>query len=129
MKYQIAQMLKQEGGGRILNVSSMAGVGAAPRIGAYSAAKHAVVGITKTAAVEYAKKNILVNVVCPFFTLTPLFTDSELVESTDFLAQGSPMKRLGRPEEITNVMLMLCSPGNSYMTGQTIAVDGGVSAF
>ena len=129
MKYQIAQMLKQEGGGRILNVSSMAGVGAAPRIGAYSAAKHAVVGITKTAAVEYAKKNILVNVVCPFFTLTPLFTDSELVESTDFLAQGSPMKRLGQPEEITNVMLMLCSPGNSYMTGQTIAVDGGVSAF
>ncbi|MEC8427877.1 MAG: SDR family oxidoreductase [Pseudomonadota bacterium] len=128
MKHQIPVMMEQ-GGGRILNVSSMAGLGGAPKIGAYSAAKHAVIGVTKTAAVEYAKKNILVNAVCPFFTLTPLVTDNALGEVQDFLAVGSPMKRLGQPEEITNVMLMLCSPGNTYMTGQTIAIDGGVSAF
>lgn len=128
MKHQIALMLEQ-GGGRILNVSSMAGLNGAPKIGAYSAAKHAVIGATKTAAAEYARKNILVNAVCPFYTLTPLVTDNALNEMQEFLSGGSPMKRLGQPEEITNVMLMLCSPGNSYMTGQTIAIDGGVSAM
>ncbi|GAA5316739.1 MAG: glucose 1-dehydrogenase [Candidatus Pelagadaptatus aseana] len=128
MKHQIAQMLKQEDG-TILNVSSMAGLGASPKIGAYGAAKHAVIGLTKTAAVEYAKKGIRVNAVCPFFALTPLVTDSVLGESQDFLKQGAPMKRLGETEEITNLMVMLCSPGNSYMTGQAIAIDGGVSAL
>lgn len=128
MKHQIAAMLEQDGG-RILNVSSMAGLNGAPKIGAYSAAKHAVIGVTKTAAAEYARKNILVNAVCPFYTLTPLVTDNALGDMQEFLAGGAPMKRLGEPEEITNVMLMLCSPGNTYMTGQTIAIDGGVSAL
>jgi NAD(P)-dependent dehydrogenase (short-subunit alcohol dehydrogenase family) len=128
MKHQISAMLAS-GGGAILNVSSMAGIGGAPKIGAYCAAKHAVVGVTKTAAVEYARSNIRVNAVCPFFTLTPLVTDTALGETLDILKQGAPMKRLGQPKEITDVMLMLCSPANTYMTGQTIAIDGGVSAF
>jgi NAD(P)-dependent dehydrogenase (short-subunit alcohol dehydrogenase family) len=134
MKHQIPLML-EKGEGIILNVSSMAGLGGAPKIGAYSAAKHAVVGLTKTAAVEYGRKNIRINAVCPFFSLTPMVTSSELTqhasveEVSNFLSQGSPMKRLGEPEEIVNVMLLLCSPGNTYMTGQTIAIDGGVSAF
>lgn len=134
MKHQIPLML-EKGEGVILNVSSMAGLGGAPKIGAYSAAKHAVVGLTKTAAVEYGRKNIRINAVCPFFSLTPMVTSSELTqhasveEVSNFLSQGSPMKRLGEPEEIVNVMLLLCSPGNTYMTGQTIAIDGGVSAF
>lgn len=133
MKHQLAVM-KRQGEGVILNVSSMAGLGGAPKIAAYSAAKHAVIGLTKTAAVEYARHGIRVNAVCPFFSLTPLLTLSELAaEGTEqleaFLCRGAPMKRLGLPQEITNAMLLLCSPGNSYMTGQAIAIDGGVSAL
>lgn len=133
MKHQINAM-KPHGEGVILNVSSMAGLSGAPKIAAYSAAKHAVIGLTKTAAVEYGKVGIRVNAVCPYFTLTPMVTESELsgsnpAETQAFLSQGCPMKRLGEPVEITNVMLMMCSPGNTYMTGQCIAVDGGVSAI
>ncbi|GAA6133312.1 glucose 1-dehydrogenase [Oceaniserpentilla sp. 4NH20-0058] len=133
MKHQIEAMMPK-GDGVILNVSSMAGLGGAPNISAYSAAKHAVIGLTKTAAVEYARKGIRVNAVCPFFTLTPMVADGELIgdtkESTqEILARSCPMKRLGQPVEITNVMLMMCSPGNSFMNGQCIAVDGGMSAM
>ncbi len=132
MKYQLEAMASQ-GSGIILNVSSMAGLGGAPKSGAYCAAKHAVIGITKTAAIEYAKAGIRVNAVCPFFTLTPMVKgmhDGEAQKEMEaFLSKGSPMKRLGEPQEITNVMLMLCSPGNTYMNGQCIAIDGGVSAF
>lgn len=128
MKYQIRQMLDQDGG-IILNVASMAGLGGAPKLAAYAASKHAVVGLTKTAAVEYARKNIRINAVCPFFSPTPLMTDGDMGERQEFLAQGSPMKRLGTPEEMVAAMLMLIAPENSYMNGQAIAVDGGVSAF
>ena len=128
MKHQIIQMLKQ-GAGVVLNVASMAGLGGAPKLAAYAAAKHAVVGLTKTAAAEYARKNIRVNAVCPFYSLTPLVVDSDMSHKQDFLAQASPMKRLGTPEEIVTVMLMLCDRDNSYMTGQAVAVDGGVSAL
>ncbi|WP_439133396.1 SDR family NAD(P)-dependent oxidoreductase [Pseudomaricurvus sp.] len=133
MKHQL-RVMKDQGDGVILNVSSMAGLGGAPKIAAYSAAKHAVIGLTKTAAVEFAKNGVRVNAVCPFFSLTPLVTESELAaggteQLESFLSRGAPMKRLGLPEEITNVMLLLCSPGNTYMTGQTIAIDGGVSAL
>ncbi|MQQ99234.1 SDR family NAD(P)-dependent oxidoreductase [Glaciimonas soli] len=129
MKYQIKQMLTQ-GGGTVLNVSSMAGLGGAPKLAAYCASKHAVVGLTKTAAIEFGRKNIRVNAICPFYSLTPMVTDSLAgdLESQQLLATGSPMKRLGQPQEIVSVMLMLCAPENSYMTGQAIAVDGGVSA-
>ncbi|MGV8892547.1 MAG: SDR family NAD(P)-dependent oxidoreductase [Burkholderiaceae bacterium] len=130
MKYQIRQMLTQ-GGGTVLNVSSMAGLGGAPKLAAYCAAKHAVIGLTKTAAIEFGRKNIRVNVICPFYSLTPMVTDILAAdpESQQLLAAGSPMKRLGQPQEIVSVMLMLCAPENSYMNGQAIAVDGGVSAY
>lgn len=131
MKHQIIQMLQQESG-IILNISSAAGLGAAPKLAAYGAAKHAVVGLTKTAAVEYARNNIRVNAICPFFSPTPLMTQSAGMDSQDaqlFLAKGSPMKRLADPQEVVNAMVLACSPANSYMTGQTIAIDGGVSAF
>lgn len=131
MKHQIAAM--KQSGGAIVNVSSMAGLGGAPKIGAYSAAKHAVIGMTKTAAVEYARRNIRINAICPFYSHTPMVDEGELSENKEtvhaMLASGSPMKRLGQPEEIVTVMLMLLSPANSYMTGQALAVDGGVSAF
>jgi NAD(P)-dependent dehydrogenase (short-subunit alcohol dehydrogenase family) len=130
MKHQIRQMLKQ-GYGSILNVSSMAGIGGAPKIAAYCASKHAVVGLTKTAAVEYGRKGIRVNAICPFFSLTPMVTEALATdaESQQFLAAGSPMKRLADPSEVVAAMLMICSPENSYLNGQAIAVDGGVSAF
>lgn len=128
MKYQIPPMLKQ-GGGVILNVASMAGIGAAPKLVAYAASKHATVGITKTAAVEFARKNIRINAVCPFFSPTPMVAGSDLADKQDFLAQGSPMKRLASPEEMVNAMLLIIDPSNTYMTGQAIPIDGGVSAF
>ncbi|MGK8971650.1 SDR family NAD(P)-dependent oxidoreductase [Burkholderia cenocepacia] len=127
MKHQIRQMLAQREG-VILNVASMAGLGGAPKLAAYAAAKHAVVGLTKTAALEYARHGIRVNAVCPFYSTTPMVTDSDMGDRQDFLAQGSPMKRLG-PDEVVATMLMLCAKENTYLTGQAVAVDGGVSAY
>ncbi|GAC13091.1 SDR family NAD(P)-dependent oxidoreductase [Aliiglaciecola lipolytica] len=130
MKYQIEAMLKQ-GSGHILNLSSMAGIGGAPKGAAYSAAKHAVVGLTRTAAVEYAKKGIRANAICPFYSPTNILaTDGfDSPENQQRLAQGCPMKRLADPQEIVNTMILILSPGNSYMSGQTIAIDGAVSAW
>ncbi|MDO6710213.1 glucose 1-dehydrogenase [Aliiglaciecola sp. 2_MG-2023] len=130
MKYQIEAMLKQ-GSGHILNLSSMAGIGGAPKGAAYAAAKHAVVGLTRTAAVEYAKKGIRANAICPFYSPTNILAldGFDSPENQQRLAQGSPMRRLGQPQEIVNTMILILSPGNSYMSGQTIAIDGAVSAW
>lgn len=127
LKHQIPLM--REKGGVILNVASVAGLGAAPKLAAYAAAKHAVVGLTKTAAIEEARNKIRVNAVCPFYSPTPMVTQSAMAEMQDFLATAAPMKRLGTPEEITAAMMALLDPANSYMTGQAIAIDGGVTAY
>lgn len=130
IKHGIRQMLAQQPqGGIVLNVASMAGIGAAPLIGAYAAAKHAVVGLTKTASYEYAQQGVRVNAICPFFSPTPLVTNTEIGDKVDALTQSSPMKRMGSPEEMVEVMLMLMSPANSFMNGQCVAVDGGMSAL
>ena len=130
IKHGIRQMLAQQPqGGIVLNVASMAGIGAAPLIGAYAAAKHAVVGLTKTASYEYAQQGVRVNAICPFFSPTPLVTNTEIGDNVDALTQSSPMKRMGSPEEMVEVMLMLMSPANSFMNGQCVAVDGGMSAI
>lgn len=130
MKYQIPAMLK-DGKGHILNVSSMAGIGGAPKGGAYAAAKHAVVGLTRTAAVEYGRYNVRTNAICPFFSPTDIMKIDGLASEADKqkLGAGSPMKRISSIDEIVNVMVMMLSPCNTYMNGQTIAVDGGVSAW
>lgn len=128
MKHQITQMLTARSG-IILNVSSMAGIGGAPRLGAYCASKHAVVGLTKTAAVEYGSKNIRCNAICPYYSPTPLLEGSPVAERPEIFAQGTPMKRLGEPEEIVEAMLMLIAPQNSYLNGQAVAVDGGLAAW
>jgi NAD(P)-dependent dehydrogenase (short-subunit alcohol dehydrogenase family) len=130
MKHQIAQM-KCQSGGAILNLSSMAGIGGAPGIAAYSAAKHAVVGLTKSAAGELGKNNIRVNAACPFFTLTPMVAESSIAVQKGMaaaeviLSRGCVMKRLGQPDEVANAMILLLSPANTYMTGQCIAINGG----
>lgn len=127
LKHQIPLM--RGTGGTILNVASVAGLGAAPKLAAYAAAKHAVVGLTKTAAIEEARNNIRVNAICPFYSPTPMVTNGDMAGMQEFLASASPMKRLGTPEEITAAMLALLDPANSFMTGQAIAIDGGVTAY
>lgn len=130
MKHQVQAMLKQ-GKGHILNISSLAGIGGTPKGAAYSAAKHAVVGLTRTAAVEYGRYGVRSNAICPFFSPTDILNTSGEIsqQDKDKLGMGSPMKRISTIDEIVNVMVLTLSPGNSYMNGQTIAVDGGVTAW
>lgn len=130
MKHQVKAMLKQRSG-HILNISSLAGLGGAPKGGAYSAAKHAVIGMTRTAAVEYGRYNVRVNAICPFFSPTDIMNIDGLAtpEEKQKLGMGSPMKRISTIDEIVNVMVLILSPGNTYMNGQSIAIDGGVTAW
>ena len=127
MKHEIHAMLKQGGGGRIVNCSSIAGLVGFVGSPAYVASKHGVIGLTKTAALEYAKKNIRVNAVCPGVIQTPMI-DRVLKKDPSTLSQlvaGAPMGRLGSPEEIAASVLWLCSDLSSFVTGQALAVDGG----
>lgn len=131
LKLQIQQMLKQ-GSGMIVNIASIAGLRALPNSLPYVASKHAVVGMTKTAAKEYASKNIRINALCPVFTVTPLF-DPEKIEQaipglTDKFKAGIPMKRFADPIEMTNAILWLCSEKASFVTGLALKVDGGMTA-
>lgn len=136
MKHQVSAMLKssslQPQGGHILNVSSIAGTEAAPSVAGYSAAKHGVIGLTKTAAVEYARHNIRINAACPFLSPTPLVKDgfAEHFESAKKqIAKRCPMNRIGEPEEMVNAMILMCSPANTFLNGQALIIDGGVSAY
>ena len=130
IKHQAKVMLKQ-GSGHILNISSVAGLGGAPKGGAYSAAKHAVIGLSKTAAIEYARYNVRVNTICPFFSPTDIMNIEGLSTQAekDKLGLGAPIKRISTIDEIVNVMVLILSPANTYMTGQSIAIDGGVTAW
>lgn len=123
MKYEIPAMLKF-GKGSIVNCSSIAGLVGFEAIPAYVASKHGVIGLTETAALEFAKKNIRVNAVCPGAIHTPMldrFTHGE----EKSMADQDPMGRIGTPEEIADSVLWLCSDKSTYVTGQSIAVDGG----
>lgn len=126
MKYEIAAMLKQ-GSGSIVNCSSVAGLVGFAKSPAYVASKHGVLGLTKTAALEYARQNIRVNAVCPGIIQTPMI-DRVTYQKEDLrrqLADSEPMGRMGTPEEIAAAVLWLSSSQASFVTGQTLAVDGG----
>ena len=128
MKYEIPQMLKQ-GGGTIVNTASGAGLVGVPQMPAYVASKHGVVGLTKTAALEYAKSGVRVNAVCPGVIQTPMVervTHQRPVEEQMMVAE--PVGRRGKPEEVAEAVVWLCSEAASFVTGQTMAVDGGASA-
>ena len=129
MKHQIPVMLEQ-GGGSIVNTASIAGLGAAPKMSVYSASKHAVIGLTKSAAVEYAKKGIRVNAVCPAVIDTDMFRRAAETDprKAEYAAAMHPVGRLGKPEEIAGAVLYLCSPEAAFTTGVALPLDGGVTS-
>lgn len=129
MKYEIPVMLKQ-GEGSIVNCSSIAGVIGFPSIPAYTASKHGVIGLTQTAAVEYAKQNLRINAVCPGVIDTAMvdrFTGQD-AQKKAAMAGGGPVGRIGRPEEIADAVTWLCSDRSSFVTGHSLVVDGGWTA-
>ncbi|POA81009.1 SDR family oxidoreductase [Pseudomonas protegens] len=130
MKYQLPLLLAQ-GGGAIVNTASVAGLGAAPKMSIYAASKHAVIGLTKSAAIEYAKKKIRVNAVCPAVIDTDMFRrayEADL-KKAEFAAAMHPVGRIGKVEEIASAVLYLCSDGAAFTTGHALAVDGGATAI
>lgn len=130
MKHQIPVMLGQ-GGGAIVNTASVAGLGAAPKMSIYAASKHAVIGLTKSAAIEYAKKKIRVNAVCPAVIDTDMFRRAYEADpkKAEFAAAMHPVGRVGRVEEIASAVLYLCSDNAGFTTGIALPVDGGATAI
>jgi NAD(P)-dependent dehydrogenase (short-subunit alcohol dehydrogenase family) len=127
MKAEIAAML-EHGGGAIVNNASVAGVVGFPGMSVYTASKHAVVGFSRGAALEYAKQGIRVNAVAPGPIETEMFERFANDEVRAQIQATVPMGRMGRPDEIASAVLWLVDPRNSYTTGQVIAVDGGFTA-
>lgn len=129
LREELQQMTKQESGGAIVNCASLAGLVGYAGIPAYVASKHGVIGLTRNAALEYARQNIRVNAVCPGAIETPMLERlmSSAVDRTT-LEQLEPVGRLGKPEEIAEAVLWLCNPAASFVTGNAMAVDGGWTA-
>jgi NAD(P)-dependent dehydrogenase (short-subunit alcohol dehydrogenase family) len=129
MKYEILQMIRQ-GVGSIVNMSSVAGLVGYQNIPAYTASKHGILGLTKAAALEYATSGIRINAVCPGVIRTEMverFTGGD-TEAESQLIATEPMGRMGRPEEVAEAVVWLCSDAASFVTGHAMAVDGGFVA-
>jgi NAD(P)-dependent dehydrogenase (short-subunit alcohol dehydrogenase family) len=129
MKHELAVM-RGQGSGAIVNCSSLGGLVGIPGRAAYHASKHGVLGLTSSAALEYAPRGIRINAVCPGTIATPMVTDmidkGEL--DRDAAIADQPINRLGEPEEIAAAVLWLCSPGASFVVGVALPVDGGYTA-
>lgn len=124
------KIMKEQGHGNIINTASAAGIRSAPRMGAYAASKHAVVGMTKTAAAEYGKYGIRVNAICPTVIETPM-GDSYLSENQHIqkvMLQSVPMRRFGQADEVARTICWLCSNDASYLNGVALPIDGGSTA-
>lgn len=130
MRYEIPLMLAQ-GGGAIVNTASVAALGAAPKMSIYAASKHAVLGLTRSAAVEYGKQNIRINAVCPAVIDTEMFRRAVAIEprKADFAAGMHPVGRIGKAEEIAAAVLYLCSEQAAFTTGIALPVDGGATCI
>jgi NAD(P)-dependent dehydrogenase (short-subunit alcohol dehydrogenase family) len=139
MKHQLPAMERQfretKRRAAIVNIGSAAGMQGAPKMAMYAAAKHGVLGLTKTAAVEYAGKGIRVNAVCPSYARTAMAESflklTQAPEDVAYaeLTRGVPMKRLAEVDEVVEAILFAADPRNSFMTGHSLAVDGGISAI
>lgn len=127
LKYVVSEMLKT-GGGIIVNTASLGGLVGMPTLGAYSATKHAVVGLTKTIAGEYGREKIRINAIAPGTNETPM-VKSFPKEAIKAMAVEVPMGRLGQPHEVADVVCFLLSEESSYIHGATISIDGGVAAL
>ena len=129
MKHELRQM-REQGSGAIVNNSSIGGLIGLPGRAIYHASKHGVIGLTKSAALEYAARGIRINAICPGAIETPMVADMIVREriSQEDLLRDQPTGRLGRPEEIASAVLWLCSPGAGFVIGHALAVDGGYTA-
>ena len=129
MKHELRQM-REQGSGAIVNCSSVGGLVGLGTLAAYHAAKHGVIGLTKSAALEYATQGIRINAVCPGTIDTPMVSKmvAEQPEAMAEIMKKQPIGRLGRPEEIADAVLWLCSPGSTFIIGHSLAVDGGFTA-
>ncbi|WP_454857768.1 SDR family NAD(P)-dependent oxidoreductase [Rhizobium binxianense] len=128
LQAEIPQMLSQGGGGTIVNTASSAGVVAVPHFSAYTASKHAVVGLTKTVAAEYAGRGIRINAVCPGFVETPMTArHNDNPELLRAMLAMHPIGRFARPEEVAEAVFWLASPASSYAVGANLLLDGGYS--
>ena len=129
MKYELQQMRKQ-GSGAIVNNSSIGGLIGLPGRAIYHAAKHGVIGLTKSAALEYAARGITINAVCPGTINTPMVADmiAKDPEAMEGIMKMQPIGRLGTPEEVASAVLWLCSPGAAFVIGHALAIDGGFTA-
>jgi NAD(P)-dependent dehydrogenase (short-subunit alcohol dehydrogenase family) len=129
LKYEIRQMLKQGGGGAIVNMASIIGLIGSAGVAAYSASKHGVIGLTKTAALENAKSGIRINAVCPGFTETPMSDRIFRAPAVrKYVLSCHPIGRFGGPAEIAEGVVWMCSDRASFMTGQSLVLDGGFLA-
>ncbi|MFO7569685.1 MAG: glucose 1-dehydrogenase [Smithellaceae bacterium] len=126
MKYEIPRMLKQ-GCGAIVNNSSLAGFCSEVGLSIYAASKHAVLGLTRAAALDYAHRKVRINAVCPGFIHTPMLEEpwEQNPQIKDITMALVPMKRFGRPEEIASAVLWMCSEEASFMTGKEMVIGGG----
>jgi NAD(P)-dependent dehydrogenase (short-subunit alcohol dehydrogenase family) len=126
MKYELLQM-REQGSGAIVNCSSLGGLVGVPGRAAYHAAKHGVLGLTKSAALEYAARGIRINAVCPGIINTPMVAGMLVGEEEVMkeMMKDVPIGRLGQAEEIAAAVLWLCGPGASFVIGHALAVDGG----
>ena len=130
MRHEL-RLMAAKGSGKIINMASASGLIGSPFLSVYAAAKHGVIGLTRSAAVEYGRKGIQVNALCPAFSSTPMLVavvEERGEKVLDGIISAIPMQRLAEPEEIVNTILWLSSDDNSFMNGAAVSVDGGLVA-